>query len=246
MKIKETMALTSTGRLHQNVGTYMDSPMVTRRQPIDDESFELAYDTTISNVCLHPIPAISNQGHFYDYHTQQKIQQQFLAECYLLQDTWFSDPNCFTTFTDSIILDTWDMNEMYFNEIKDPRILKARATSSKLNEDNPSFNTATCGPFQVQFWKAMYNKLVTLVQEFDCWHYVPQTPTTKVLPSTWAFKIKRYPNGHVKKFKAQFCAQGNRQTEGVNYFETWAPVIQWSTVRIVMILAIKLNLISIQ
>ena len=103
----------------------------------------------------------------------KKIQQQFLAECYLLQDTWLSDSNCFTAFIDSIILDTWDTNEMYFNKIKDPCILAARATSSKLNEDNPSFDTATRGPFQVQFWKAMYNKFVTLVQEFDCWDYVP-------------------------------------------------------------------------
>jgi hypothetical protein len=141
-------------------------------------------------------------------------------KCYLLQDTWFSDPDCFTASTDSIILDTWDTNEMYFNKIKDPHILAARATSSKLNEDNPSFGTATCGLFQAQFWKAMYDELVTLVKEFDCWDYIPQTPTMKVLPSTWAFKIKCYPNGRVKKFKAQFCTRGDRQTEGVDYFET--------------------------
>jgi hypothetical protein len=135
---------------------------------------------------------------------------------------------------------------MYFNKIKDPRILAARATCSKLNKDNPSFDTATCGLFQAQFWKAVYNEFITLVQEFDCWDYVLQTPTIKVLPSTWAFKIKLYPDGCVKTFKAQFWAQGNRQTEGVNYVDTWAPVVQWSTVQIVMILAIKLNLISIQ
>ncbi len=169
-----------------------------------------------------------------------------MVECYLLQDTWFSDPNCFTAFTDGIILNTWDTNETYFNKIKDPRILAACATSSKLNEDNPLFDSATRGPFQAQFWKAMYDEFITLVHEFDCWDYVPRTPTMKVLPSTWAFKIKRYPDGRVKKFKAQFCASGDRQTEGVVYFKTWAPVVQWSTVQIVMILAIKLNLISIQ
>ncbi len=70
----------------------------------------------------------------------------------------------------------WDTNETYFNEIKYPCILGAHATSSKLNEDKPSFNTATRGPFQAQFWKAMY--------EFDCWDYLLQTPTMKVLPST--------------------------------------------------------------
>ncbi len=92
----------------------------------------------------------------------------------------------------------------------------------------------------------MYNELVTIMVNFDCWDYVKQTPDMNVLPSTWAFKLKRYPDGHVKKFKARFSARGDRQKEGIDYFETWAPVVQWSTVRIVMILAIKLKLISVQ
>jgi hypothetical protein len=67
-----------------------------------------------------------------------------------------------------------------------------------------------------------------------------------VLPSTWAFKIKRYPDGRVKKFKACFCTHGDRKKEEIDYFETWASVVQLSNVCIVMILAIKLKLISVQ
>ncbi len=67
-----------------------------------------------------------------------------------------------------------------------------------------------------------------------------------ILSSTWAFKIKWYPDGRVKKFKAQFCARSDRQKERIDYFETWALVVQWLTVQIIMILAIKLILILIQ
>eukprot|EP00804_Cyclotella_cryptica_P006884 CCRYP_020802-RA/>CCRYP_020802-RA protein AED:0.48 eAED:0.48 QI:0/0/0/1/0/0/2/0/93 len=35
-----------------------------------------------------------------------------------------------------------------------------------------------------------------------------------VLPSTWAFRLKRFPNGLAKKFKARFCIRGDRQIEG--------------------------------
>ncbi len=59
-------------------------------------------------------------------------------------------------------------------------------------------------------------------------------------------KIKCYPDGRVKKFKARFCAWRDKQQEGINYFVTWVPVIQWLTVRIVMTLALKLNLIFVQ
>ena len=88
-------------------------------------------------------------------------------------------------------------------------------------------------------------ELHTLINEFDCWDYIPN-PGKNVLRSTWAFKIKRYPDGRVKKFKARFCARDDMQKEGIDYFETWAPVVMWSTVRIVMVLAAKLDLVSVQ
>lgn len=50
----------------------------------------------------------------------------------------------------------------------------------------------------------------------------------------------------MKKFKARFCARGDQQLEGIDYFETWAPVVQWSTIRIVMIIAAKLRYCSAQ
>jgi hypothetical protein len=36
------------------------------------------------------------------------------------------------------------------------------------------------------------------------------------------------------------------QKESIDYFETWAPVVMWSTVRIVMVLVEKLYLVSVQ
>jgi hypothetical protein len=147
--------------------------------------------------------------------------------------------------SDNLMLDSCDNDRYYLNEISDPRVLEAHTKTSRYNEDNPSFDTSTRGLFQAQFWNAMRTEFDTLTQDFVCWEYGPN-PGKDVLPSTWAFKIKRYPDGRVKKFKARICAGGYKQQEGINYFETWAPVVQWSTVQIVMTLALKLNLISVQ
>jgi hypothetical protein len=92
----------------------------------------------------------------------------------------------------------------------------------------------------------MHVELNTLVNEFKCWDLVSRLPTMNVLPSTWAFKIKRFPDGTVKKFKARFCACGDCQKEGIDFFETWAPVVQWLTIQIVVVLAAKLGLRSVQ
>jgi hypothetical protein len=237
----------SNGRPCRNVGTYRDGPANIRKFPIDGEEYDYTFSASILSEWDHPVPAVSNKGRIEkNYHPQKKISKEALAECYLMQTGWFEDPSTFLASSQTLLLDSWDSDNYYFNDISDPRLLAAgQVKKSKYNDDNPSFDMATRGPFQENFWQAMQIELNTLINEFDCWEYVPN-PGKNVLPSTWAFKIKRYPDGRVKKFKAHFCARGDRQQEGIDYFETWAPVVQWSTVRIVMILALKLKLISVQ
>ena len=48
------------------------------------------------------------------------------------------------------------------------------------------------------------------------------------------------------KFKARFIVRGNRQLEGIHFFETYHPVVQWSTIRLMMVLVAKLHLYSAQ
>jgi hypothetical protein len=57
---------------------------------------------------------------------------------------------------------------------------------------------------------------------------------------------KEYPDGTLKKFKALFCARSDFQKAGVDYFETWAPVVHWRTIRVIIVLAVKLGLLSVQ
>ena len=71
-------------------------------------------------------------------------------------------------------------------------------------------------------------------------------PWMNILLSTRAFKIKRNPAGDIKKCKASFCARGDKQLEGVDYFETFASVVRWHTVRIMLILSILFNLETVQ
>jgi Reverse transcriptase (RNA-dependent DNA polymerase) len=75
------------------------------------------------------------------------------------------------------------------------------------------------------------------------WNVVTQEPWMHVLPSTWAFRCKRYPDGSIRKLKARFCARGDKQIEGVDYFDTFAPVVNWTTVRLMLVLSIILKLL---
>ena len=58
--------------------------------------------------------------------------------------------------------------------------------------------------------------------------------------------MKRHPSGHINKFKARLCVRGDLQQHGLNYWETYSPVVQWSTVCLCLVLAHEYNLITHQ
>ena len=120
-----------------------------------------------------------------------------------------------------------------------------QAKTAANQEDNPNWWQATNGPFHDEFWDAACVEIETL-ERMNAWDVVPRSNEMNVLPSTWAFKLKRFPDGKIKKFKARFCARGDKQIEGVDYFETYAPVVQWTTVRLMIVLECLLGLVSKQ
>jgi hypothetical protein len=119
-----------------------------------------------------------------------------------------------------------------------PMILGSKANS----EDTPTWEQAMNGPDADGYWKACEKEISTLTDDKDAWDFVARESWMNVLPSTWAFKCKRFPDGRVRKLKARFCVRGDRQVEGVDFFDTFAPVVNWTTVRLMLILSAILGL----
>ena len=68
------------------------------------------------------------------------------------------------------------------------------------------------------------------IEGANTWSEVPVSQALdKIIPGTWVLRIKRFPDGEIKKFKARFCVRGDLQ-DGV--YETYSPVAQWHSVRI--------------
>ena len=55
-----------------------------------------------------------------------------------------------------------------------------------------------------------------------------------------------FPDGSLRKCKARFFVRGDLQVERVDFFETYAPVAQWSTVLALLVMSIVLNLATQQ
>jgi hypothetical protein len=68
----------------------------------------------------------------------------------------------------------------------------------------------------------------------------------RLLNAIWSYHRKRRPDGVLLKHKSRICVDGSQQKYGVDYWETYAPVVHWSTVRMVLVLSALLKLKSRQ
>jgi hypothetical protein len=59
----------------------------------------------------------------------------------------------------------------------------------------------------------------------------------KAIMSIWSFKCKHYPDGSLNKHKACLCAHGGMQTWSQNYWETYAPLVNWASVCLILAIA---------
>src|SRR5210317_1014932 len=154
----------------------------------------------------------------------------------------------FSTFVESLKSDEftkiWSLTTDYNYqestcEWLHPLILAAKANS----EDNPTWEEAMNGPLADQYWIAAEKEIKTL-EKMEVWEVVPRLKTMNVLPSTWAFKCKRYPDGNVRKLKGRFCVRGDRQKDGIDFDseEIFSPVVSWQTVCLLLILSLILGL----
>ena len=77
----------------------------------------------------------------------------------------------------------------------------------------------------------------------DTWEMMDRPRDTKVLPSQFVLKVKRDAHGRVDKYKARSVALGNLQRPNLDYIETYAPVVDFTVVRIVIVVALTQNMV---
>ena len=74
------------------------------------------------------------------------------------------------------------------------------------------------------------------------WDLVTPPKDCKVINSKWVFKCKLGQHGQVERYKARLVAQGYSQRPGIDYEETFAPVVRFESVRSVIALAVHGNM----
>lgn len=69
------------------------------------------------------------------------------------------------------------------------------------------------------------------------WLLVPPSPDQKLISNKWVFRVKTKADGSLDKLKARLVARGFEQLAGVDFHETFSPVVKFTTLRFMFALA---------
>lgn len=121
--------------------------------------------------------------------------------------------------------------------------LRAFAAIKNRDPDTMTLDKALQQEDAEEFIKAMEKELLdhTSRGHWEIVHISQVPKSAKPINMVWSMKRKRDPAGDIIKWKARLCAHGGMQVHGDSYWDTYSPVVSWSTVRLVLILSLILG-----
>ena len=97
-------------------------------------------------------------------------------------------------------------------------------------------NKALTGDEREKWKEAMEAEFASLKSN-KVWELVRPPKEAPVISCKWVFKRKVGENGLVERYKARLVAQGYTQRPGLDYEETFSPVVRFESLRVVLALA---------
>ena len=87
-------------------------------------------------------------------------------------------------------------------------------------------------------WQAAMKDEINALQANNTW-VMTKLPLGKVpIGCKWVYKIKLKADESVERYKARLVAKGFTQAEGIDYYETFSPVVKFVTVRTLLALVV--------
>ena len=99
-----------------------------------------------------------------------------------------------------------------------------------------NYEEAMMSPYFDIWLEAMKSEIGSMYEN-KVWTLVDFPDDRRAIENKWIFKKKTAANGNFTVYKARLVAKGFRQVQGVDYDETFSPVVMLKSVRIMLAIA---------
>jgi hypothetical protein len=118
------------------------------------------------------------------------------------------------------------------------RLILAATTTSLTPSPIPS---SICAAVADPNWRAAMEDEYGALMSNGTWDLVPRPQGSNVVTDKWVFTHKFRADGTFDRYKARWVLRGFTQCPGVDYDETFSPVVKPATVRTVLATAVSHN-----
>jgi len=112
-------------------------------------------------------------------------------------------------------------------------------------QEPETYDEAVNSNQHAKWLEAMDSEMHSL-NENETWTLEDLPIGRKAIPCKWVYKIKQNPDGSVDRYKARLVIKGCSQRKGVDYGETFSPVVRASSIRAVLSVAASQNMVLAQ
>jgi hypothetical protein len=111
---------------------------------------------------------------------------------------------------------------------------------NQIDNEPATYAEALNGPLSEKWFEAIESELQSL-EENETWTITELPEGKNTIKTKWIFKIKRDNKNNPERFKARLVAKGYGQEKGIDYNETFAPVIKQQSLRLLISIAVNEN-----
>ena len=86
-------------------------------------------------------------------------------------------------------------------------------------------------------WKRAMDEEIAALRSNNTWKTMPLPADAHAIGCKWIYKVKLNSDGSIERYKARLCAKGYSQKYGIDYQETFAPVMRYKSQRVLLSLA---------